>query len=133
MRKILKNIKGLSLSEVLVSISIVMILSVYGLSFFDAAWKYRSENDEYQTVLNNVVSNLESSKYAIANDKITAAEETLGSDRTVSYFMLTSQLTPDPAPYLKQISSTAYVKKDATTDIYSIVLTTFVYPNWERI
>ncbi len=130
MKNFFKNIKGLSLSEVLVSAAIVMILSVYGFSFFESAWKYRADNDEYQDVLTNVASNMESSKYSMCVDKLFTTE-ILGSDRSVTYNVVFGAPTYGCYP----ITSNATVvsaNRGSPVTVYKISLVSRVYGNWER-
>ncbi|MDD5021274.1 MAG: hypothetical protein PHR82_03935 [Endomicrobiaceae bacterium] len=67
---------GLTLLEILVSIVITIMVMVYGLGFFTAAWKYQTESIDYNIVLNKVQSMVEEMKYKIHQDSpvITANE-----------------------------------------------------------
>ncbi|GAB1402063.1 hypothetical protein MASR1M68_09740 [Elusimicrobiota bacterium] len=56
---------GLTLVEILVSIVITVMVMVYGLGFFTAAWKFQTEAVDYNIVLNKVQSMVEEMKYKI--------------------------------------------------------------------
>jgi len=56
---------GLTLIEILVSIVITIMVMVYGLGFFTAAWKFQTESIDYNIVLNKVQSMMEEMKYTI--------------------------------------------------------------------
>lgn len=59
---------GLTLVEILVSIVITVMVMVYGLGFFTAAWKYQTEAIDYNIVLNKVQTMVEEMKYKIHED-----------------------------------------------------------------
>ena len=66
LKKILKNLlnkKGLSLTEVALSVALVAIIMVSGAAYFNSAWEIRAKTEEYNEVLYNVVANLENAKY----------------------------------------------------------------------
>lgn len=67
---------GLTLIEILVSIVITVMVMVYGLGFFTAAWKFQTEAIDYNIVLNKVQSMVEEMKYKIheASPVITSSE-----------------------------------------------------------
>lgn len=67
---------GLTLIEILVSIVITVMVMVYGLGFFTAAWKFQTEAIEYNIVLNKVETMVEEMKYKIheASAVITTTE-----------------------------------------------------------
>lgn len=67
---------GLTLVEILVSIVITVMVMVYGLGFFTAAWKFQTEAVDYNIVLNKVQSMVEEMKYKIHEDSpiITSSE-----------------------------------------------------------
>lgn len=56
---------GLTLIEILVSIVITVMVMVYGLGFFTAAWKFQTEAIDYNIVLNKVQTMVEEMKYKI--------------------------------------------------------------------
>ncbi|MDD4166943.1 MAG: prepilin-type N-terminal cleavage/methylation domain-containing protein [Endomicrobiaceae bacterium] len=67
---------GLTLIEILVSIVITVMVMVYGLGFFTAAWKFQTEAIDYNIVLNKVQTMVEEMKYKIheASPVIAATE-----------------------------------------------------------
>ena len=54
-----KDIKGLTLVEVLVSVVITILVMVYGVNLFIASWKLSVESAEYNTVLQYVSNQIE--------------------------------------------------------------------------
>lgn len=60
--------RGLTLVEILVSITITIIVMVYGLGFFTAAWRFQTEAVSYGIVLNKAEAMIEEMKYKIYED-----------------------------------------------------------------
>ncbi len=58
-KKLFNNSIGLTLAEVLISVVLTTLLMLYGTSFFIASWRLSSESNEYSTVLDDLVANLE--------------------------------------------------------------------------
>jgi Tfp pilus assembly protein PilV len=59
---------GLTLIEILVSIVITVMIMIYGLGFFMAAWKYQVESIDRNIILNKVQSMVEEMKYKVHED-----------------------------------------------------------------
>ncbi len=57
-----KNIKGLTLVEILVSVVITILVMVYGLNLFIASWKLSVESAEYNFVLQYLSNQIENLK-----------------------------------------------------------------------
>ncbi len=55
----LKKQKGTTIVEVLVSVIIIGIVSVYGLSFFSSAYKHSVDSKDYNFVLHDLVRKME--------------------------------------------------------------------------
>ena len=55
----LKNIKGLTLVEILVSIVITILVMTYGLNLFIASWRLGSDSEDYDMVLHYVMNEVE--------------------------------------------------------------------------
>ncbi len=102
--------RGLTLIEILVSIVITVMVMVYGLGFFTAAWKFQTQAIEYNIILNRVESIIEEFRYNIheSSPVLTVSE--------VSYFITSSskmvEVTKtvnrapslDPSSYCYQVS-----------------------------
>lgn len=57
-----KNIKGLTLVEVLVSVVITILVMLYGMTLFISAWRLEVDSEEYEKVLQYVNNTIESYK-----------------------------------------------------------------------
>lgn len=77
--KVLKNDKGLSLMEIVVSMAVMMILMVYGFVFFDTAWKYRAEGEDYFWVLNTAAGNMDALRAKGYADAVGTGDYILGN------------------------------------------------------
>lgn len=76
--------RGLTLIEILVSIVITVMVMVYGLGFFVAAWKFQTQAMDYTIVLNKVESVIEEFRYNVhESSPVFAVSE-------VSYFVTSS-------------------------------------------
>lgn len=73
---------GLTLVEVLVSVIITTLLMLYGTSFFIASWRLSAESEEYSTVLNDVVSNLESYRAKAFDSPVSLTTDYIVKNRT---------------------------------------------------
>ena len=57
-----KNIKGLTLVEVLVSVVITIIVMIYGMTLFISAWRLEVDSEEYSKVLQYISNTIEGYK-----------------------------------------------------------------------
>lgn len=57
-----KNIKGLTLVEVLVSVVITILVMLYGMTLFISAWRLEVDSEEYEKVLQYVNNTIEGYK-----------------------------------------------------------------------
>lgn len=57
-----KNIKGLTLVEVLVSVVITILVMLYGMTLFISAWRLEVDSEEYNKVLQYVSNTIETYK-----------------------------------------------------------------------
>lgn len=70
----LKSKKALTIIEVLVAVILTAIVMLHGTIFFIATWRLNAESKDYNTVLNNVVLNLENYIAKPYNSAVTIAE-----------------------------------------------------------
>ena len=60
----LKKSKGTTIVEVLIAVIIMVIVSMYGLSFFSSSYKYEVDSKDYDIILQNLVRQIEIAKGA---------------------------------------------------------------------
>lgn len=71
MIKNLKKESALTIVEVLVAIILTAIVMLHGTLFFMASWRLSAESKDYNTILNDVIANLENC-VSIASNSYTA-------------------------------------------------------------
>jgi hypothetical protein len=75
-----KNVKGLTLVEVLVSVVITILVMLYGMTLFISAWRLEVDSEEYNKVLEYVSNTIEYYKN-YANPK----DINSGKAKTITY------------------------------------------------
>jgi len=90
--KILRKKEGLTIVEVLVSVVLLSIVSVYGLAFFAATWRLNVESRDYAYIMKKLENYVEAGKGyfqatggTIANRTVTIPNETLRTGDVVAY------------------------------------------------
>lgn len=75
-----KNIKGLTLVEVLVSVVITILVMLYGMTLFISAWRLEVDSEEYNKVLQYVSNTIETYK-----NYVNPKDFNSGTARTLTY------------------------------------------------
>ena len=61
----LKKSKGTTIVEVLVSVIIIGVVSMYGLSFFSSSYRFATDSEEYNLILHGLINRMEIAKASV--------------------------------------------------------------------
>ncbi len=70
-----KKSKGTTIVEVLVSVIIIGVVSMYGLSFFSSSYRFATDSEEYNSILQGLINRIEIAKASVYQTDNTGFEE----------------------------------------------------------
>jgi hypothetical protein len=134
----IKDVRALTIIEVLVAVILTAIVMLHGLIFFIATWKLSTESKDYNMILNDVVGNLEnyisedfSESTVIPDSSYKVKTKVLRNKYTVTY-----TLEKDKTHYASSgyyyVTSSARWRYGGTADSDNrISIKTACAPNWD--
>jgi len=134
----IKNIRALTIIEVLVAIILTAIVMLHGLIFFVASWRLSTESKDYSMILNDVVGNLEnyiseafSESTVIPDSAYKVKTKVLRNKYTVTYSLEKDKTHYNTSGFYYVISSARWRYGGSADSDTRISIKTACAPNWD--